>query len=61
MTMLVDMQLCVPLRRGAGDARRQRRQRREAAVGERQVLDRFGRDGERPLAARRLDQRASRP
>ena len=36
----------VPVTPGASE-----RQRGEAAVGDRQVLDRFGRDGERPLAA----------
>ena len=38
-------------------AGRQREQRVVAAVGERQVRDRFGRDRERPLAAGRLHQR----
>ena len=39
------------------DAGRERRERREAAVGDRQVLDRLGGDRERALAARRLDDR----
>ena len=42
---------------GAAHAGRERGERREAAVGDRQVLDRLGRDGERSLAARRLNDR----
>ena len=42
---------------GGGDARRQSRQRMEAPVRERQVLDRLGGNGKRPLPARRLNDR----
>ena len=46
---------------GAGDAGRDGGQLDEAPVGDGQVLDRFGRHGERPLAASQLnDRRLSR-
>ena len=54
---LVDMLARVPSAAGAGDARRQLREGGEAPVQDREVLDRLGRNRERSLAARRLNDR----